>query len=177
MGRYSIAFDKVEASEDLGADLLHHAWYPPPSPVVAGFGSNMTAKSARTRCRRSGGDASVVRVHGTETRRLRSAPIATRAIATPIPMKAESTRLLRHIAISARSAQHRFLITNCLNFGNPQRPEIMAQFVGCRRRYGRRLSLSSTSPSLAATSRSTMKVRRPVAEAQFCRPLPLAASG
>ena len=22
-------------------------------------------------------------------------------------------------------------ITNCLNFGNPQRPEIMAQFVGC----------------------------------------------
>src|SRR6185369_17970017 len=22
-------------------------------------------------------------------------------------------------------------VTNCLNFGNPQRPEIMAQFVGC----------------------------------------------
>ena len=22
-------------------------------------------------------------------------------------------------------------ITNCLNFGNPQRPEIMGQFVGC----------------------------------------------
>ena len=37
-------------------------------------------------------------------------------------------------------------ITNCLNFGNPQRPEIMAQFVGCLAAWAK--------PAARSTSRS-----------------------
>ena len=46
-------------------------------------------------------------------------------------MKAASRRSPKPIATSARSARRPLAITNCLNFGNPQRPEIMAQIVGC----------------------------------------------
>ena len=46
-------------------------------------------------------------------------------------MRAASRRSPKPTAISARSARRPLAITNCLNFGNPQRPEIMGQFVAC----------------------------------------------
>ena len=53
-----------------------------------------------------GGDAAIVRVHGTE-RRSPSPPIARRVIARPTLMKAASRRSPRRIATSARSAPAR----------------------------------------------------------------------
>ena len=46
-------------------------------------------------------------------------------------MKAASRPSPKPIATCARSARRPLAVTNCLNFGNPQRPEIMAQIVGC----------------------------------------------
>jgi hypothetical protein len=62
-------------------------------------------------------------------------------------------------------------ITDNLNFGNPERPEIMGQFVGCLRGIGEACA-RWTSRSCPATSRSTT---RPTAAAS-CRRRPSAAS-
>ena len=45
--------------------------------------------------------------------------------------RAASRRSPRPGATSARSAPRPLAATDCMNFGNPQRPEIMGQFVGC----------------------------------------------
>lgn len=79
---------------------------------------------------RPGGDAAVVRVHGTR----RGLALATDCtprycFADPhlggMQAVAESWRNLT--AVGARP----LAITNCLNFGNPERPRIMGQLVGC----------------------------------------------
>jgi hypothetical protein len=53
-------------------------------------------------------------------------------------------------------------ITDNMNFGNPQKPEIMGQFAGAIDGHGGSLHVRSTSPSSPATSRSTT---RPTARA------------
>ena len=101
-----------------------------PRQPRAGSGSNMTRRSAPTPSSRRAAtrpwSASTA-----PTRRSPSPPIARRATARPIPMKAASRRSPRRGATSARSAPARSAATDCMNFGNPQRPEIMGQFVGC----------------------------------------------
>ena len=77
-----------------------------------------------------GGDAAVVRVHGTNKALAMTTDVTPRYCkADPLEggkqAVAESYRNLS--AVGARP----LAITNCLNFGNPQRPEIMGQFVGC----------------------------------------------
>ncbi|MDX6749487.1 phosphoribosylformylglycinamidine synthase subunit PurL [Geminicoccaceae bacterium 1502E] len=78
---------------------------------------------------RPGGDAAVVRVHGTNK------GLAVTSDCTPryceacprtggMQAVAEAWRNL--IAVGAKP----LAITNCLNFGNPERPEIMGQLVG-----------------------------------------------
>ena len=79
---------------------------------------------------RPGGDAAVVRVHGTKKGLAISTDCTPRyCFADPIEggrqAVAETWR-----NITAVGAQP-LAITNCLNFANPQRPEIMGQFVGC----------------------------------------------
>jgi phosphoribosylformylglycinamidine synthase len=79
---------------------------------------------------RPGGDAAVVRVHGT-TKALAITTDCTPRYCYADPVEggkqavAEAYRNL--CAVGAKP----LAITNCLNFGNPQRPEIMGQFVGC----------------------------------------------
>ncbi|MEE2691674.1 MAG: phosphoribosylformylglycinamidine synthase subunit PurL [Pseudomonadota bacterium] len=76
-----------------------------------------------------GGDAALVRVHGTN----RALAIATDV--TPRYVKADPhegakqavAETYRNICATGAAP---LAITNCLNFGNPERPEIMAQFVG-----------------------------------------------
>ena len=63
-------------------------------------------------------------------------------------------------------------LTDNLNFGNPEKPEAMGQFVGCLRGIGE-AARRSISPSCPAMSRSTT---RPWAKA-FCPRPPSAASG
>jgi len=77
-----------------------------------------------------GGDAGVVRVHGTKKAIAITTDVTPRyCAADPVEggkqAVAEAYRNL--IAVGARP----LAITNCLNFGNPERPEIMGQFVGC----------------------------------------------
>ncbi len=85
---------------------------------------------------RPGGDAAVVRVHGT------TKALAMTIDCTPRYCRAdpeiggaqavvETWRNL--VAVGARP----LAITDCLNFGNPERPEIMGQLVGCIRGMAR----------------------------------------
>ena len=79
---------------------------------------------------RPGGDAAVVRVHGTRKALAITTDCTPRyCYADPVEggkqAVAEAWRNL--IAVGAKP----LAITDCMNFGNPQRPEIMGQFVGC----------------------------------------------
>ena len=84
---------------------------------------------------RPGGDAAVVRVHGTK-KALAITTDCTPRYCYADPYEggkqaiAEAYRNL--CAVGARP----LAVTNCLNFGNPRRPEIMAQFVECLRGMG-----------------------------------------
>ncbi|MEI9928218.1 MAG: AIR synthase related protein [Sphingomonas sp.] len=79
---------------------------------------------------RPGGDAAVVRVHGTR-KGLAITTDCTPRYCRADPFEggkqaiAEAWRNL--CAVGARP----LAATDCMNFGNPQRPEIMGQFVGC----------------------------------------------
>ncbi|HYJ29932.1 MAG TPA: phosphoribosylformylglycinamidine synthase subunit PurL [Allosphingosinicella sp.] len=79
---------------------------------------------------RPGGDAAVVRVHGTDKALAITTDCTPRyCYADPVEggkqAIAEAWRNL--CAVGARP----LAATDCMNFGNPQRPEIMGQFVGC----------------------------------------------
>ncbi|WP_334655916.1 phosphoribosylformylglycinamidine synthase subunit PurL [Sphingomonas panaciterrae] len=79
---------------------------------------------------RPGGDAAVVRVHGTDKALAITTDCTPRyCYADPVEggkqAVAETWRNLT--AVGAKP----LAITNCLNFANPQRPEIMGQIVGC----------------------------------------------
>jgi phosphoribosylformylglycinamidine synthase len=84
---------------------------------------------------RPGGDAAVVRVHGSKKALAITTDCTPRyCYADPYEggkqAVAEAYRNL--CAVGARP----LAVTNCLNFGNPQRPEIMAPFVECLRGMG-----------------------------------------
>ncbi|MGZ2412146.1 phosphoribosylformylglycinamidine synthase subunit PurL [Sphingomonas sp. F9_3S_D5_B_2] len=84
---------------------------------------------------RPGGDAAVVRVHGADKALAMTTDVTPRyCYADPYEggkqAIAEAYRNL--CAVGAKP----LAVTNCLNFGNPQRPEIMAQFVECLRGMG-----------------------------------------
>lgn len=79
---------------------------------------------------RPGGDAAVVRVHGTQKGLAITTDCTPRyCFADPYEggkqAIAEAYRNLS--AVGAKP----LATTDCMNFGNPQRPEIMGQFVGC----------------------------------------------
>jgi phosphoribosylformylglycinamidine synthase II len=77
-----------------------------------------------------GGDAAVVRVHGSRKALAMTTDVTPRYChADPVEGgKQAVAEVYRNLsAVGARP----LAITNCLNFGNPQRPEIMGQLVGC----------------------------------------------
>jgi phosphoribosylformylglycinamidine synthase len=118
----------VPQSSDLAADLLTLM----ASPAIASrrwiweqYDSQVGADTVQT-----GGDAAIVRVHGSAKGLAMTTDCTPRyCYADPVEggrqAVAEAYRNL--CAVGARP----LAITNCLNFGNPQRPEIMAQIVGC----------------------------------------------
>src|SRR5690606_9515235 len=79
---------------------------------------------------RPGGDAAMVRVHGTNK------GLAVTTDCTPRYCEADpKTGGAQAVAetwrnITATGATP-LAITDCMNFGNPQRPRIMGQFAGC----------------------------------------------
>lgn len=79
---------------------------------------------------RPGGDAAVVRVHGTNKALAITTDCTPRyCFADPVEggkqAIAEAWRNLTAVGANPLA------VTNCLNFANPQRPEIMGQIVGC----------------------------------------------
>jgi phosphoribosylformylglycinamidine synthase len=79
---------------------------------------------------RPGGDSAVVRIHGKKKALAITTDVTPRYChADPLEggkqAVAEAYRNLSAVGATPLA------ITNCLNFGNPQRPEIMGQFVGC----------------------------------------------
>ena len=78
----------------------------------------------------SGGDAAVVRVHGRDKALAMTTDCTPRyCFADPVEggkqAIAEAWRNLTAVGATPLA------VTNCLNFANPQRPEIMGQIVGC----------------------------------------------
>jgi phosphoribosylformylglycinamidine synthase len=118
----------VPQSADLAADLLTLMG----SPNIASrrwiweqYDSQVGADTVQT-----GGDAALVRVHGTQKALAMTTDCTPRyCYADPVEggrqAVAEAYRNLCAVGATPLA------ITNCLNFGNPQRPEIMAQIVGC----------------------------------------------
>lgn len=84
---------------------------------------------------RSGGDAAVVRIHGTNKALAITTDCTPRyCYADPVEggKQAVSETWRNITAVGATP----LAITNCLNFGNPQKPEIMGQIVGCLQGMG-----------------------------------------
>jgi phosphoribosylformylglycinamidine synthase len=121
--------DEAPESTDIAADLLKLM----ASPHLASrrwiweqYDNRVGADTVQP----PGGDAAVVRVHGSK-KALAITTDCTPRYCYADPYEggkqaiAEAYRNL--CAVGARP----LAVTNCLNFGNPQRPEIMAQFVGC----------------------------------------------
>ena len=118
----------IPESTDIAADLLKLM----ASPAIASrrwiweqYDSQVGADTVQT-----GGDAAIVRIHGTNRGLAMTTDCTPRyCYADPVEggkqAVAEAYRNL--CAVGAKP----LAITNCLNFGNPQRPEIMAQIVGC----------------------------------------------
>ncbi len=80
--------------------------------------------------RRPGGDAAVVRVHGT-TKGLAATCDVTPRYCTADPIEGGKQAVAEAWRNLTASGADPLAITDCMNFGNPERPEIMGQFVGC----------------------------------------------
>ncbi|HEX7752792.1 MAG TPA: phosphoribosylformylglycinamidine synthase subunit PurL, partial [Novosphingobium sp.] len=119
----------VPADGDLGADLLKLIACPDLASrrwIFEQYDSQVGADTLQ----KSGGDAAVVRVHGTRKALAMSTDCTPRyCFADPYEGgKQAVAECYRNIsAVGALP----LAITNCLNFANPQRPEIMGQIVGC----------------------------------------------
>jgi phosphoribosylformylglycinamidine synthase len=120
--------ENVPESTDIAADLLKLM----ASPNIASrrwIWEQYDSQVGGDTVQRPGGDAAVVRVHGTKKALAITTDCTPRYVyADPVEggkqAVAETYRNL--CAVGAKP----LAITNCLNFGNPQRPEIMAQLVG-----------------------------------------------
>ena len=121
--------DQVPESTDIAADLLKLIG----SPNLASrrwIFEQYDQQVGGDTVQRPGGDAALVRVHGTDKALAISTDCIPRyCFADPYEggkqAVAETYRNLSAVGATPLA------ITNCLNFGNPQRPEIMAQIVGC----------------------------------------------
>ncbi len=125
---------EVPTSTDIAADLLKLM----ASPALASrrwVWEQYDQQVGGDTVQRPGGDAAVVRVHGSRKALAMTTDCTPRyCYADPYEGgKQAIAEAFRNLcAVGARP----LAVTNCLNFGNPQRPEIMAQFVECLRGMG-----------------------------------------
>ncbi|WP_225007987.1 phosphoribosylformylglycinamidine synthase subunit PurL [Novosphingobium percolationis] len=117
----------VPASTDLGADLVKLIGSPDLANrrwIFEQYDSQVGADTLQ----KSGGDAAVVRIHGTDKALAISTDCTPRyCFADPYEGgKQAVAETFRNICAVGATP---LAITNCLNFANPQRPEIMAQIV------------------------------------------------
>jgi len=119
----------VPGSADLGADLLKLIGCPDLASrrwIWEQYDSQVGADTLQ----KSGGDAAVVRIHGTRKALAMSTDCTPRyCFADPYEGgKQAVAETYRNICAVGATP---LAITNCLNFANPQRPDIMGQIVGC----------------------------------------------
>ena len=79
---------------------------------------------------RPGGDAAVVRVHGTD-KGIAAACDVTPRYCTADPIEGGKQAVVETWRNLTAVGADPLAITDCMNFGNPERPEIMGQFAGC----------------------------------------------
>src|SRR5207248_9679213 len=119
----------IPESTDIAADLLKLM----ASPALASrrwvweqYDQSVGANTVQC----PGGDAAVVRVHGSKKALAITTDCNPRyCYADPVEGgKQAVAEAYRNLCAAGAKP---LAITNCLNFGNPQRPEVMGQFVGC----------------------------------------------
>ena len=120
---------------------------------------------------RPGGDAAVVRIHGTKKGLAVTCDVTPRYVAADPEMGTKQAVVETWRNLTAVGADP-IAITDNMNFGNPERPEVIGQFVASVRGMGEACRVLDI-PSSRATSRSTT---RPTASASRRR-RPSAASG
>ena len=103
-------------------DLVHKGW------IWSQYDRHVMADTVDSS--QSGGNAAIVRIHGTNKAVAITTDCTPRyCYADPYEggkqVVAETWRNLTAVGADP------IAITDCLNFGNPERPEIMGQFVGC----------------------------------------------
>lgn len=119
----------ISASKDLGADLLKLMACPDLASrrwIWEQYDSQVGADTAQ----RSGGDAAVVRIHGTN-RALAMSTDCTPRYCFADPFEGGKQAIAECYRNITSVGALPLATTDCMNFGNPQRPEIMGQFVGC----------------------------------------------
>jgi len=79
---------------------------------------------------RPGGDAAVIRVHGTNKGLAASCDVTPRYCQAD-PFEGGKQAVVETWRNLTATGADPLAITDCLNFGNPERPEIMGEFVGC----------------------------------------------
>jgi phosphoribosylformylglycinamidine synthase len=79
---------------------------------------------------RPGGDAAVVRVHGTRKGLAITCDVTPRYCYSD-PVEGGKQAIAETWRNLTAAGADPLAVTDCLNFGNPERPEIMAEFVGC----------------------------------------------
>ena len=119
----------VPQSDDIAADLLKLMGCPDlasRSWIWEQYDSQVMADTLQ----KPGGDAAVVRVHGTSKALAISTDCTPRyCYADPVQGGRQAiAECFRNICAVGATP---LAVTNCLNFANPQRPEIMGQIVGC----------------------------------------------
>ncbi|WP_176591463.1 phosphoribosylformylglycinamidine synthase subunit PurL [Sphingobium sp. EM0848] len=120
---------EIAESADIGADLIKLMG----SPDIASrrwIWEQYDHMVGADTVQRPGGDAAVVRVHGSQKGIAISTDCTPRyCYANPYEGgKQAIAECYRNISAVGATP---LAVTNCLNFANPQRPEIMAQFTGC----------------------------------------------
>ncbi|WP_394999626.1 phosphoribosylformylglycinamidine synthase subunit PurL [Sphingomonas sp.] len=118
----------VPESTDIVADLLKLM----ASPAIASrrwiweqYDSQVGGDTVQT-----GGDAAIVRIHGTK-RGLAMTTDCTPRYCYADPVEGGKQAVAEAFRNLCAVGATPLAVTNCLNFGNPQRPEIMGQIVGC----------------------------------------------
>ena len=124
----------IPESSDIGADLLKLMACPDLASrrwIWEQYDSQVGADTLQL----SGGDAAVVRLHGTRKALAMSTDCTPRYCYADPYEGGKQAVAETYRNISAVGAKP-LAITNCLNFANPQRPEIMAQIVEALRGMG-----------------------------------------
>jgi len=119
----------IPQSTDIGADLLKLM----ASPDIASrrwIWEQYDTQVGADTLQRPGGDAAVVRIHGT-TRALAITTDCTPRYCYADPYEGGKQAIAEAYRNLSAVGAKPLATTNCLNFANPERPEIMAQLTGC----------------------------------------------